>query len=255
MYSLPISREFLPAALLDETLATLNLLVPHSKADCTKWLIAEIGSAGLDPDILYRETADRNKAGYLYWREKLLGLSEAFDRSKPSNLIQWWHDRRDMGQWWTFWLVVAGVFLTVLFGLIQSITGILQVVKASNSGAGVCPLTVPWMSLPFFGAYPTPLVCLLEFPPELMGRRGNGRLFVERPLASITGLELLTIAPEGVPGLYTLCKRYNEVIYLLLNRRVEVEMASPLFRRRSALRPVGRRVPAWSRPRQSTGIH
>ena len=134
--------------------------------------------------------------------------------------------------------MAVGVFLTVLFGLIQSVTGILQVIKASSWGTGVGPPTVPWVYLLFFGAYPTLLVRLLEFPPELTDRQGNGRLFDERPLASIAGLELLTIALKRVPGLYSLHKIYNEVTYLLLNGRLEVEMASPLFRRRSARRPV-----------------
>lgn len=99
---------------------------------CNTWLQTQISHMGLDPNILYRETADRRRNVYAYWLDRLLAVSEAFDKSKPSNPIQWWHDRRDMGQWWGFWLVIAGIFLTVLFGLIQSITGILQVVKSSG---------------------------------------------------------------------------------------------------------------------------
>jgi len=126
------SNDFLPAPLIDETLATINLIVPHSMPSCNGWLKTQINHMGLDPDIWYRETADSRKSVYVYWPDRLLSVSEAFDRSKPSNPLQWWHDRRDMGQWWGFWLVMAGIFLTVIFGLIQSITGILQVVKSNS---------------------------------------------------------------------------------------------------------------------------
>ncbi|KAH7109810.1 hypothetical protein EDB81DRAFT_833104 [Dactylonectria macrodidyma] len=122
------STGFLPSALIDETLTTLNLLIPHSLTSCNTWLKGEISRLSLDPDIMYRDTADRNKGSYTYWQERLFSLSDAFDRTKPSSPIQWWYDRRDMGQWWGFWLVVAGIVLTVSFGLIQSITGILQVI-------------------------------------------------------------------------------------------------------------------------------
>jgi hypothetical protein len=108
-------------------LATINLLIPHSNPGCNTWLRDEIDSVGLDPEIMYRETANRSKGEYLYWRERLLVILDAFERTKPSNLSQWWYDRRDMGQWWTFWLVITGICLTVLFGFIQSVTGILQV--------------------------------------------------------------------------------------------------------------------------------
>ena len=89
----------------------------------------EIFQIGLDRNIMYREIASREKKSYIYWRERLLNISERYERSKPSSFLQWWYDRRDMGQWWTFWLLITGIFLTVLFGLIQSITGILQVIK------------------------------------------------------------------------------------------------------------------------------
>ncbi|KAJ6442558.1 class I glutamine amidotransferase-like protein [Purpureocillium lavendulum] len=128
--SLPL---LLPDEFVDETLATLGLLVPHSMAACNVWLRGETARLGLDRDLMYRATADRRKGSYPYWQDRLAALCEAFDRTKPSSPMQWWHDRRDMGQWWGFWLVVAGIALTVLFGLIQSITGILQVVGASHA--------------------------------------------------------------------------------------------------------------------------
>ena len=56
-------------------------------------------------------------------------IAETFDTAGPATLRQWWHDRRNMERWWQFWMVVVGVSLALLFGLIQSVTGILQVIK------------------------------------------------------------------------------------------------------------------------------
>lgn len=67
------------------------------------------------------------------WQERLLSFSDAFDKMRPSGLVQWWHDRRDMGRWWNYWLVVAGLVLTVLFGLVQSVTGVLQVIGVGGN--------------------------------------------------------------------------------------------------------------------------
>ncbi|KAI9164008.1 hypothetical protein HJFPF1_05643 [Paramyrothecium foliicola] len=127
LHSSSVCSGFLPEAFIHETLSTLSLLIPHSMAKCNVWLKDEIERAGLDRNIMYRQTADRDRRMYPFWSERLSDLSETFQRTKPSNPIQWWYDRRDMGQWWGFWLVAVGLFLTVLFGLVQSITGILQV--------------------------------------------------------------------------------------------------------------------------------
>jgi hypothetical protein len=40
----------------------------------------------------------------------------------------WLHDKRDRDRFYTFWLAVAAIGLTLLFGLVQSVTGVLQVV-------------------------------------------------------------------------------------------------------------------------------
>jgi hypothetical protein len=124
-----LQGNFLPVALADETKATLNLIIPHSMTKCNHWLQTEVSRLGLDANIVYRQTAERSHGAFTFWQERLLSLSDSFDNAKPSSPVQWWYDRRDMGQWWGFWLLVAGVFLTVVFGLVQSVTGILQVIS------------------------------------------------------------------------------------------------------------------------------
>jgi len=125
---------FLPSAFFDEALSTIDLLIPLTKSGCNSWLAHEIAAWGLDQNLVHRDRPDHDKASYAYWQDRLLAIEEAFESSKPKSVFQWWHDKRDMQQWWAFWLVVVGIFLTVLFGLIQSVTGIIQVVLASKQG-------------------------------------------------------------------------------------------------------------------------
>ncbi|KAK8015880.1 putative dihydroorotase [Apiospora marii] len=66
---------------------------------------------------------------YMHWYHRLSLIAEAFDVAGPSTFRQWWYDRRKMERWWGFWLLVIGVFLAVVFGLIPSVKGILQVLK------------------------------------------------------------------------------------------------------------------------------
>lgn len=103
--------------------------MPITKASCNSWLKEEIRLEELDDDVFYRVSPTLNRARYEYWQERLVVLAEAFDRARPRSLPQWLYDKRDMERWWGFWLLAAGIFLTVVFGLIQSITGIMQVTK------------------------------------------------------------------------------------------------------------------------------
>lgn len=121
---------FLPQDFLLETLATIDLLIPLSKASANGWLAHQIERYELDRNLVHRDPPVQNKSRFPYWQDRLLTIEEAFNKSKPRSFLQWWHDTRDMQQWWGFWLVVVGIFLTVLFGLIQSVTGILQLVKS-----------------------------------------------------------------------------------------------------------------------------
>ena len=55
-----------------------------------------------------------------------MAIAKAFDRHEPSTLSQWIYDRRKIMQWWTFWLAFVLFVLTIVFGLIQSVTGTIQ---------------------------------------------------------------------------------------------------------------------------------
>lgn len=57
-------------------------------------------------------------------------LKQAYDETTPRGLPQWWYDRRNGVQWYTFWTAIVVLVLTVFFGLVQSVEGAIQVYKA-----------------------------------------------------------------------------------------------------------------------------
>ena len=75
---------------------------------------------------------DRAFGSYRHWGERLEIIVEAYNKSEPKTLSQGWNDRRNKVQWYTFWIAALILLLTIVFGFIQSITGILQVYYASR---------------------------------------------------------------------------------------------------------------------------
>lgn len=67
---------------------------------------------------------------FRFWRDRLVILKQAYDDATPRTFSQWWHDRRNGVQWYTFWVAILVLVLTVVFGVIQCIEGGLQVYKA-----------------------------------------------------------------------------------------------------------------------------
>ncbi|KAJ5657644.1 uncharacterized protein N7484_001293 [Penicillium longicatenatum] len=122
-------QSIFPPGLVDETLATLALLFPQGDKETEKWYRRQDGPEELDENVLQCGKMDKPIGDYKYWHHRLVILKSEFDNSRPSNLKQWWNDRRDVSQWYPLWVAIS---LTVLFGLVQSIEGALQVYKAYN---------------------------------------------------------------------------------------------------------------------------
>ncbi|KAJ5095214.1 hypothetical protein N7532_007505 [Penicillium argentinense] len=118
-----------PFGLIDETLATLALLFPQGNREVERWYKKQDEPDELDGSLLRCGNVIRQMKDFHYWYDRLAILKNDFDDSKPSTLQQWWNDRRDASQWYPLWVAIS---LTVLFGLVQSIEGALQVYKAYN---------------------------------------------------------------------------------------------------------------------------
>ncbi|KAK8086115.1 hypothetical protein PG994_001089 [Apiospora phragmitis] len=52
------------------------------------------------------------------------------DDATPRTIAQWWHDRRNGVQWYTFWVAILVLILTTLLGVVQCVESALQVYKA-----------------------------------------------------------------------------------------------------------------------------
>jgi hypothetical protein len=125
-----------PAGLVEETLRTLALLFPREDKHTKRWLQTICPSSKVDSHLMncQRLRLDhRQIERFIFWHDRLIILKEVFDESRPTRLSQWWYDRRDGHVWYTFWVAVFVLLLTVLFGLIQSIEGALQVYKAYHA--------------------------------------------------------------------------------------------------------------------------
>ncbi len=69
-------------------------------------------------------------------------LKQTFDEAQPRNIRQWWYDSRKGVQWYTFWVAVLVLLLTVVFGLLQCVLSALQV-YASFRALGMEENTTP----------------------------------------------------------------------------------------------------------------
>ncbi|CAN9433475.1 unnamed protein product [Alternaria alternata] len=130
-------RKIFPKNLISETLRTLDLLFPRRDTDTQRWLRSQRSqdNDSIHPDLSLHNrnvlmSTDRRAANFVYWRDELMSLKERFDQPKPTSISQFWYDRRNRPQWYTFWIAVSVLCLTVFFGLVQSIEGALQVYKA-----------------------------------------------------------------------------------------------------------------------------
>ncbi|MCJ1230129.1 hypothetical protein MMC12_006800 [Toensbergia leucococca] len=117
------------AELIDETLRTLALLLPSTDANSKKWYKQKQRKLKLDSAAAacgHLEASKRQIEHFKYWRDRLVILKQTFDESDPHTISQWWYDNRKRVQWWTFWVAALVLLLTIIFGLIQSATGIIQ---------------------------------------------------------------------------------------------------------------------------------
>jgi hypothetical protein len=119
-----------PEGLVEETLRTLALLFPGNDPDGKKWFMRLPSGLNLDQNAIncgYLKTDDRQIEHFKFWHDRLAILKQVFDEAQPKTISQWWYDRRNGVQWYTFWVAVLVLALTIFFGVIQSVEGGLQV--------------------------------------------------------------------------------------------------------------------------------
>ncbi|KAI1122257.1 hypothetical protein F5Y10DRAFT_254496 [Nemania abortiva] len=132
-----------PSDLIDETIRTLAILFPQSdfsssarakqKRDWLQKLCLDASPCLIDPRVALcgnLRAEDRQIERFTFWRDRLIILKQVYDDAKPRTMQQWWYDRRNGERWFTFWVAVLVLVITITLGLIQCIESALQVYKA-----------------------------------------------------------------------------------------------------------------------------
>ncbi|KAJ2995200.1 hypothetical protein NUW58_g1347 [Xylaria curta] len=133
-----------PDGLVNETLRTLALLFPQSEfgssvrgsSNKRKWLQKlRLASSPclIDPQVAFcgnLRAEERQIEQFTFWRDRLIILKQIYDDAAPRTMRQWWHDRRNGERWFTFWVAVLVLMITITLGLVQCIESALQVYKA-----------------------------------------------------------------------------------------------------------------------------
>jgi len=124
--------------LAEETLRTLALLFPQGDKTSKRWFRAIASAKQLDLAAHDRHlrAEERQIEKFKFWHDRLIILKQVFDESEPRKWTQWWYDRRKGVQRYTFLVAAAAVLLTIIFGLIQSIEGAIQVYTALRGSKG-----------------------------------------------------------------------------------------------------------------------
>jgi hypothetical protein len=131
--TLTSTRAIYPEGLLEETMETVKILNASDGFQRLNRGLVDWNNAEGDIEMGFGEPPSLEVDEYHFWRARLVTLHEAYRKAKPTSLKQWWHDRRDSSQWTTFWLAVVAILLTLLFGLIQSISGIIQAIATYHN--------------------------------------------------------------------------------------------------------------------------
>ena len=122
-----------PAGLIEETLRTLSILLPPLDKRSRKWFEKQSSSSKLD-ELAHKLNPSsrtwRRVGPQGFWTERLLLWQQVYDDAEPRTVAQWWRDRRRRTAWYTFWVAILILILTIFFGLVQSMEGALQVYKA-----------------------------------------------------------------------------------------------------------------------------
>ena len=120
---------------MEETIRTLALLIPNDKRN-KAWFKKKQQELGLDTKAGRcgpLNGSSRDIETFRFWRDRLVMLKHAFDIAEPKSLSLLVYDDRKKLQWYTFWVAVLVLILTVFFGLIQSAAGIVQAWAAVRS--------------------------------------------------------------------------------------------------------------------------
>jgi type II secretory pathway component PulL len=136
VHSSRISSSIFPKDLVEETTRTLGLLIPSIDKKSKTWFQQKQKELDLDPKAgTYGplNASSRQIEHFNYWRDRLVILKQTFDDVEPHSLSLLVFDDRKKVQWYTFWIAALVLLLTIVFGLVQSVAGVVQAWAAVRS--------------------------------------------------------------------------------------------------------------------------
>jgi len=130
-----------PPCFIEETLRTLMLLFPRYNPGIKKWYQKEVpkSACGLDKRLIgigNLNAEERRSENFNYWHDRLVILKEVYDEALPNTLSQFFYDRRNGPQWYTFWValwVLVLTIVTIVLAAVQCVEGGLQVYLAMRA--------------------------------------------------------------------------------------------------------------------------
>ncbi|KAI1410523.1 hypothetical protein F5Y13DRAFT_181228 [Hypoxylon sp. FL1857] len=131
-----LAKGFFTNEFISETINSILLFFPVDRHDYRAWLRGNDGLTDWQQALVkdYSEQpSSREVADYPTWGHRLTRVIETSNNEGAWSFRRWWYDTRNESLWWTRWSLITALFLALVFGLIQSITGIIQVVYASRS--------------------------------------------------------------------------------------------------------------------------
>ena len=112
-----------PTDLVKEVLLSLHLLFPNWDLETERYLQKADRTFITEMDL---DTPRRLfLADFHYWHDRIANLITE-SHSLPTSWKQLWTDRRNPLQFYTFWFAVIILILTVVFGIISSVTACMQ---------------------------------------------------------------------------------------------------------------------------------
>jgi hypothetical protein len=104
-------RLLIPLQVLIETKLSLDLLFPFWDNRTVAFLKKERQT--FHQDGPFTGTKALNLLAFDHWRDRLLELHEEIFQSPPVSWAQLWRDRRNPQQFWTFWVALMILLLTI----------------------------------------------------------------------------------------------------------------------------------------------
>ena len=127
----------IPTEVLQETIDSLDLLFPRWNSDTVK-LLEKHNQVFHDLGPIKSKSSRTSKLlAFDHWRARLQELHDEIFLSPPVSWAQLWRDRRSPQQFWTFWIALLILVLTLAStgAAFAQTWASLQALKSSNGSA------------------------------------------------------------------------------------------------------------------------